>query len=84
MAASRVHRAVAPSHFSNDLKESAMNGMFSKLRQFVVSEDGPTAVEYAVMLAMIITACVTVVKNLGTTVSASFSSASSALGGGGS
>jgi pilus assembly protein Flp/PilA len=61
-----------------------MNGMLSKLLQFVVSEDGPTAVEYAVMLAMIVTACVTVVKNLGTTVSASFSSASSALGSGGS
>jgi pilus assembly protein Flp/PilA len=59
-----------------------MNGMFAKVQQFVVSEDGPTAVEYAVMLAMIVTACVTVVKNLGTTVSASFSSASSALGGG--
>jgi pilus assembly protein Flp/PilA len=59
-----------------------MIGLSSKVRQFVVSEDGPTAVEYAVMLAMIITACVTIVKNLGTSISGSFSSASSALGSG--
>ena len=59
-----------------------MNGMVSKVRRFLASEDGPTAVEYAVMLAMIITACVTIVKNLGASVSGSFSAASSALGGG--
>jgi pilus assembly protein Flp/PilA len=61
-----------------------MKGMYSNVHRFMVSEDGPTAVEYAVMLAMIITACVTIVKNLGTTVSGSFSSASSALDGSGS
>ena len=34
---------------------------------FLRSEDGPTSVEYAVMLAMIITACVVTVGQVGTT-----------------
>jgi pilus assembly protein Flp/PilA len=61
-----------------------MSGLVSKVRRFLVSEDGPTAVEYAVMLALIIVACVTIVKNLGTSISGTFSSVSSSLGGGGS
>ena len=31
-----------------------MKGYMSKVREFLVSEDGPTATEYAVMLALII------------------------------
>jgi pilus assembly protein Flp/PilA len=58
-----------------------MNGMISKVRRFLTSEDGPTAVEYAVMLALIVVACVTVVKNLGTSISGTFSSVSSSLAG---
>ena len=57
-----------------------MNGMISKVRRFLVSEDGPTAVEYAVMLALIVVACVTVVSNLGKSISGTFSSVSSSLG----
>ena len=37
-----------------------MNSVFSRVRRFLVSEDGPTAVEYAVMLALIVVVCVTV------------------------
>jgi pilus assembly protein Flp/PilA len=47
---------------------------------FLVSEDGPTAVEYAVMLALIIVACVAIVQNLGTRIRGTFSSASGSLG----
>lgn len=50
-------------------------------RRFLASEDGPTAVEYAVMLALIIVACVTVIANLGKAVSGTFSTTSSALQG---
>jgi pilus assembly protein Flp/PilA len=57
-----------------------MNGVFAKVRRFLVSEDGPTAVEYAVMLALIVVACVTIIKNLGTSLSGTFSSVSSTLG----
>jgi pilus assembly protein Flp/PilA len=35
------------------------------LKTFLVNEDGPTAVEYAVMLALIIVVCVTAIATLG-------------------
>ncbi len=40
---------------------------------FLASEDGPTAVEYAVMLALILVACITIVTSLGTSTSGTFS-----------
>ncbi len=64
-----------------DGKEIEMNGALARVRQFLVSEDGPTAVEYAVMLALIVVVCVTVIKNLGTSISGTFSSVQSTLGG---
>jgi pilus assembly protein Flp/PilA len=36
------------------------------VRRFLVSEDGPTAVEYAVMLALIVLVCLTAISSLGT------------------
>ena len=44
-----------------------MQGMISRVQRFLTSEDGPTAVEYAVMLALIIVACIAIVTTLGTT-----------------
>ena len=41
-------------------------------RNFVQGEDGPTAVEYAVMLALIIVVCITVITALGTNTNATF------------
>jgi pilus assembly protein Flp/PilA len=61
-------------------KESLMHGLMKKVERFLVSEDGPTAVEYAVMLALILVACITIVKNLGTSISGTFSTVSSSLG----
>ena len=46
-----------------------MRSMLQATRAFLVSEDGPTAVEYAVMLALILVACVTIVTSLGPSVS---------------
>ena len=57
-----------------------MQGMISRVQRFLVSEDGPTAVEYAVMLALILVVCITVISNLGTSVSGTYSGVSSALG----
>jgi pilus assembly protein Flp/PilA len=57
-----------------------MVGIGSKIVRFLQSEDGPTAVEYAVMLALIVVACVTIIQNLGTSLSGTFSSVSSTLG----
>ena len=56
-----------------------MTGILKGFQQFVVSEDGPTAVEYAVMLALILVACITIVTQLGTTVSGTFSKVNSTL-----
>ena len=57
-----------------------MNGLSSKVRRFLVSEDGPTAVEYAVMLALILVACITIITTLGTSISSTFGTVNSALG----
>ena len=42
-----------------------MRQFASSLRRFLVSEDGPTAVEYAVMVGFIITVCVAGITSLG-------------------
>jgi pilus assembly protein Flp/PilA len=49
------------------------------LQRFLADEDGPTAVEYAVMLALILVACITIVTTLGTSVSRTFSRVNGAL-----
>jgi len=60
-------------------KEISMQGMISRVQRFLINEDGPTAVEYAVMLALIIVACVSVITALGTSMSGKFSSVSATL-----
>ena len=49
-----------------------MQAFLNRAKNFVKSEDGPTATEYAVMLALIIVACITAVTALGTTLAAEF------------
>jgi pilus assembly protein Flp/PilA len=39
--------------------------LISSVRRFLVSEEGPTAVEYAVMLALIIVVCLAAIDQLG-------------------
>jgi pilus assembly protein Flp/PilA len=51
-----------------------------KLQQFLVSEDGPTAVEYAVMLALIVIVCLTAISAIGTKASTTFANISTSLG----
>jgi pilus assembly protein Flp/PilA len=60
-------------------KEISMQGMISRVQRFLVSEDGPTAVEYAVMLALILVACISIVTTLGKSVSSTFASVNSTL-----
>lgn len=43
-----------------------MKSLAAKVHRFLVCEDGPTAVEYAVMLALIVIVCLTAITNLGT------------------
>ena len=53
----------------------------SLLRTFLRSEDGPTAVEYAVMLALIVVVCLTAIKSVGSKASTTFSNIASSLSG---
>jgi pilus assembly protein Flp/PilA len=56
-----------------------MRSVVSALLRLLKNEDGPTSVEYAVMLAFIILLCVVVIRQLGTSTSQSFSNAASML-----
>jgi pilus assembly protein Flp/PilA len=47
---------------------------------FVADDSGPTAVEYAVMLALIIVVCIAAVRVLGTNASGTFNSVGTAIG----
>ncbi len=49
--------------------------------RFLEREDGPTAVEYAVMLALIIVVCITAITALGTNANKTFTSVSNTIGG---
>jgi len=53
-----------------------MKVVLTKLAQFLRDEDGPTAVEYAVMLALIIVVCISAITALGGNASDTFSNAS--------
>jgi pilus assembly protein Flp/PilA len=58
-----------------------MKALAQSVKRFIVSEDGPTAVEYAVMLALIIVVCLTAIQAIGTNAAATFTSVSGQLGG---
>jgi pilus assembly protein Flp/PilA len=49
---------------------------------FVKREDGPTAVEYAVMLALIIVVCIAAITTLGANANSTFTSVGNAIGAG--
>ena len=53
---------------------------FEKIKQFLVAEDGPTAVEYAVMLALIIIVCLVSIQSLGSNTKTTFTNISNSLG----
>ena len=55
------------------------NSFLNSVRNFLVSEDGPTAVEYAVMLALIVVVCLASVSALGSNANAKFNKVKTAL-----
>ena len=56
-----------------------MKNLTLKLQRFLISEDGPTAVEYAVMLALIIIVCLTAITAIGTNANTTFNSVATKL-----
>ncbi|MFH1746229.1 MAG: Flp family type IVb pilin [Planctomycetota bacterium] len=53
--------------------------MLARIKHFLVSEDGPTATEYAVMLALIIIVALAAITLLGDKVSTIFGNVETAL-----
>ena len=51
---------------------TVMRKFLEKVSDFLKREDGPTAVEYAVMLALIIVVCIAAISLLGHNASATF------------
>ena len=47
---------------------------------FLVKEDGPTAVEYAVMLALIIVVCIAAITTLGNNAKSTFTTVGTSIG----
>ena len=56
-----------------------MQKMRQAVKRFVQQEDGPTAVEYAVMLALIIVVCLVAITTLGQQVNNTFSNVGNKL-----
>ena len=56
-----------------------MTKFVNSVKNFLVSEDGPTAVEYAIMLALIVVVCIGAVTSIGTKANAKFNAAGAAL-----
>lgn len=50
-------------------------------RQLLISEDGPAAVEYAVMLSLILVTCIAIVATLGQSMSSTFSTVDGSVAG---
>ena len=56
-----------------------MKSFKTALVSFLKDESGPTAVEYAVMLALIIVVCITAITSLGSNANSTFSFVGSSI-----
>jgi len=56
-----------------------MRAITKTLVNFVKKEDGPTAVEYAVMLALIVVVCIAAITTLGSNANSTFSFVGSSI-----
>jgi pilus assembly protein Flp/PilA len=56
-----------------------MSHVICSVKRFLGSEDGPTAVEYAVMLALIVVVCLTAIQAIGTKANTTFTGVGNAL-----
>ena len=61
-----------------------MKNIVKKVKHFLVSEDGPTAVEYAVMLALIIIVCLAAITAIGQNADKTFQNVANQIGSTGS
>ncbi len=61
------------------MEMNTMSNFVNRVKTFLASEDGPTATEYAVMLALIIIIALGAISALGSKVSSTFSNITTAL-----
>jgi pilus assembly protein Flp/PilA len=57
-----------------------MKNFATKIVNFIKEEDGPTAVEYAVMLALIVVVCTAAVRTIGTNAASRFTQVATTIG----
>jgi pilus assembly protein Flp/PilA len=60
--------------------QGSMHKLTQQVVKFLKAEDGPTAVEYAVMLALIIVVCLVAITALGTAANKTFDTVGQAVG----
>jgi pilus assembly protein Flp/PilA len=58
-----------------------MSMLLKRVHNFLVAEDGPTAVEYAVMLALIVVVCLVAISSIGTNASTTFTNVANSIAG---
>ena len=58
-----------------------MRQFISTFKNLLRDEDGPTAVEYAVMLALIVVVCLVAITNIGTSANQTFETVEAAIAG---
>ena len=56
-----------------------MLDVIGKIQRFLVSEDGPTAVEYCIMLTLIVMVCILAISSIGTSASNTFNKISRSI-----
>jgi len=61
--------------------EDTMKNFVLNVKKFLKSEDGPTAVEYAVMLALIVIVCLRAISSIGTNAKTQFQRVAQSIGG---
>ena len=57
-----------------------MKSFAKKVQRFLVSEDGPTAVEYAIMLALIVIVCLAAITAVGENANSTFQNVADQIG----
>ena len=61
-------------------ERSSLMLFLKKMQRFLVSDDGPTAVEYAVMLALIVIVCLAAIGTIGTNANTTFTNVANSIG----
>jgi pilus assembly protein Flp/PilA len=61
-----------------------LKNLSRSLVNFLKNEDGPTAVEYAVMLALIVVVCIAAITAIGSNANGTFTTISTTVGSAGS